>query len=121
MNNAMREKLERGEKTLGVFLELGSATVAECLGLGGLDYLIIDTEHGPFDPLAALDFREIGSVNLGEVGQLFLGEFFALPQGFNSCSKSLVNVHSCRVFSNLQSYCHVDSCTTGYCLQRKKR
>jgi 4-hydroxy-2-oxoheptanedioate aldolase len=56
MKNEMREKLLRGEKTLGTFLELGSATVAECLGLGGLDYLIIDTEHGPFDPLAALDF-----------------------------------------------------------------
>ena len=56
MTNAWREKLLRGEKTLGIFLELGTATAAECLGLGGMDYLIIDTEHGPFDPLAALEF-----------------------------------------------------------------
>lgn len=41
---------------MGIFMELGTATSAECLGLAGLDYLIIDTEHGPFDPLAALDF-----------------------------------------------------------------
>ncbi len=37
-------------------MELGTATAAECLGLAGLDYLIIDTEHGPFDPLSALDY-----------------------------------------------------------------
>ncbi len=56
MKNTMREKLLRGEKTLGIFMELGSATVVECLGLGEMDYCIIDTEHGPFDPLAAVDF-----------------------------------------------------------------
>ena len=67
--------------------------------------------------LAALDFREIGAVNLGEVGQLFLGEFFALPQGFNSCSKSLIDVHNEMIFSRLQSYCLVDDGTTGNCLQ----
>ena len=56
MKNTVREKMLRGEKTLGIFMELGTATVAECLGLAGMDYLIIDTEHGPFDPFAALDF-----------------------------------------------------------------
>ena len=56
MKNAAREKMLRGEKTLGTFMEMGTATVAECLGLAGLDYLIIDTEHGAFDPLSALDF-----------------------------------------------------------------
>lgn len=56
MKNTLREKMLRGEKTVGTFFELGSATAAECLGLSGLDYIIIDTEHGAFDPLAALDF-----------------------------------------------------------------
>ena len=56
MKNTVREKMLRGERTLGIFMELGTATAAECLGLGGMDYLIIDTEHGPFDPLSALDF-----------------------------------------------------------------
>lgn len=55
MKNTVREKMLRGEKTLGTFFELGAPTSAECLGLAGLDYLIIDTEHGPFDPLSALD------------------------------------------------------------------
>ena len=56
MKNSTREKMLRGEKTLGTFLELGAATSAECLGLAGLDYLIIDTEHGPFEPESALEF-----------------------------------------------------------------
>ncbi len=56
MKNSLREKMLAGQKTLGTFLELGSATAAECLGLAGLDYLIIDTEHGPFEPESALDF-----------------------------------------------------------------
>lgn len=56
MKNIVREKLLRGERTLGTFMELGTATAAECLGLSGLDYCIIDTEHGPFDPLSALEF-----------------------------------------------------------------
>ena len=56
MKNLCREKMLRGERTLGSFLELGSATAAECMGLAGLDYLIVDTEHGPFDPESALDF-----------------------------------------------------------------
>lgn len=56
MKNTLREKMLRGEKTLGTFFELGSATAVECLGLSGLDYIIIDTEHGAVDPLAALEF-----------------------------------------------------------------
>lgn len=56
MKNTTREKMLRGEKTLGTFLELGTASSAECLGLAGLDYLIIDTEHGPFEPESALEF-----------------------------------------------------------------
>lgn len=56
MKNALKAKMLAGERTLGTFFETGSATVAECLGLAGLDYLIVDTEHGPFDPLSALDF-----------------------------------------------------------------
>ena len=56
MKNTLREKMLAGEKTLGTFFELGSATAAECLGFSGLDYMIIDTEHGPFNPQSALDF-----------------------------------------------------------------
>lgn len=55
MKNALREKMLAGRPTLGTFFELGSATAAECLGLAGLDFMIVDTEHGALDPLGALD------------------------------------------------------------------
>ena len=56
MKNAVREKMLGGEHTLGTFFELGSATAAECLGFSGLDYIIIDTEHGPYNPQSALEY-----------------------------------------------------------------
>ncbi len=49
MKNKVLEKLQRGEKVLGTFMELEDANVVECLGLAGLDFFIIDTEHGPYD------------------------------------------------------------------------
>lgn len=42
------EKLEAGQGVVGTFCHLGGPAVAECLSLSGLDYVIIDTEHGPF-------------------------------------------------------------------------
>ena len=49
MKNAVREKFLAGQKILGTFHEIGSATAVEMLGYGGLDFIIIDTEHGPFE------------------------------------------------------------------------
>ena len=55
MKNTAREKLLRGERTVGCFLEIASPTAAECLALAGFDYIIVDTEHGAGDPQSALD------------------------------------------------------------------
>lgn len=49
MKNAVRAKIKSGGKALGLFYELGGTAAAECLGLAGLDFFIIDCEHGPFD------------------------------------------------------------------------
>lgn len=49
MIGTLKDKLAKGQKVLGTFLDLGTAEVAECLGLTGLDYFIVDTEHSPFD------------------------------------------------------------------------
>lgn len=56
MRNMLKEKMEKGVPVLGTFFELGSATAVECMGLAGLDFLIIDTEHGPFDVESTMDF-----------------------------------------------------------------
>ena len=47
MKNVLKEKIKAGQKVLGTFHELGSATAIEVLGYSGLDFVIIDTEHGP--------------------------------------------------------------------------
>lgn len=56
MHNIIKEKIETGGKALGTFFELGSTFAAECLGRTGFDYIIIDSEHGPFDPESTTDF-----------------------------------------------------------------
>ena len=48
MKNLFLEKTKKGEKTIGTFLEMGVSTVAETLARSNLDYIIIDSEHGPF-------------------------------------------------------------------------
>lgn len=49
MKNVWREKVVKGERTVGFFLSSGDASTAELAGLSQMDYIIIDTEHGPFD------------------------------------------------------------------------
>jgi 2-keto-3-deoxy-L-rhamnonate aldolase RhmA len=45
--NQLREKMASGETAIGTFCILPSATVVEALGVAGLDFVILDTEHGP--------------------------------------------------------------------------
>ncbi|MFA9423906.1 MAG: HpcH/HpaI aldolase/citrate lyase family protein [Sedimentibacter sp.] len=56
MINYTRLKMLNKEKTIGTFLELGTANAVEGLGYSGLDYIIIDTEHGPFAEESAMEF-----------------------------------------------------------------
>ena len=56
MCNAMKEKIAQGKKVFGTFYQMGSETGVECLGIAGLDYIIIDTEHGPFETERVADF-----------------------------------------------------------------
>ena len=48
--NRIKEKIASGKKIIGTFHELGSTTAANLIGYTGLDYAIIDCEHGPFEP-----------------------------------------------------------------------
>lgn len=49
IRNTLKEKLQRGEKTAGAWLQMASPMAAEILGLAGFDWLLIDMEHGPSD------------------------------------------------------------------------
>jgi 4-hydroxy-2-oxoheptanedioate aldolase len=45
--NQLKAKLQDGGKVIGTMFQLGCPTVVECLGISGLDFFIIDTEHSP--------------------------------------------------------------------------
>jgi 4-hydroxy-2-oxoheptanedioate aldolase len=47
--NKVKEKMLNKEKPLGTFLVMATQSHVECMSEVGLDYVIIDTEHGPYD------------------------------------------------------------------------
>ena len=65
MENQLKIKLKNNEQVIGTFFSMGNADILECLGYTSLDYVIIDTEHGPFDTETIMDFvRAAECVNL---------------------------------------------------------
>ena len=65
MDNLVKNKLEKGQKILGTFFSMGNPSAMECLGYTGMDFAIIDTEHGPFDTESAMGLvRAAESVGL---------------------------------------------------------
>ena len=54
MKNLIRQRAGEGKPSLGTFYEMGGTMAAECVGIGGMDFLIVDTEHGPFEAETAL-------------------------------------------------------------------
>lgn len=68
MKNALREKFKKREPALGTFFNMGDMSCMECLGYTGLDFVIVDTEHGPFDTETMMDLiRAAESVRLTPV------------------------------------------------------
>ena len=53
--NKLVQMMQENKKPLGTFVELGGANVVEALGQTGLDFIIIDNEHGPFDVESSLE------------------------------------------------------------------
>src|SRR3972149_3786215 len=47
--NVVKAKLKAGEPCFGAFANFPSPNVVEILGICGLDFVIIDAEHGPMD------------------------------------------------------------------------
>jgi 2-keto-3-deoxy-L-rhamnonate aldolase RhmA len=48
-----KQRMNRGERFIGTFISLPSPESAEIFAEVGYDWLIIDTEHGPYDALLA--------------------------------------------------------------------
>ena len=51
----LKEKLRRRETQVGTFVKLADPTAMEVLGLAGMDFAIVDTEHAPCDQMLLLD------------------------------------------------------------------
>ncbi|MEV6793569.1 aldolase/citrate lyase family protein [Streptomyces sp. NPDC051320] len=49
---SLRQRLAAGERLYGALLRLPSETLVEMAGVAGLDYVVIDCEHGPADMTA---------------------------------------------------------------------
>jgi len=47
-NNILKEKLQSGKPVIGTWNTLGAPSVTEVIAHSGLDFQIIDLEHGPF-------------------------------------------------------------------------
>lgn len=61
----LKEKLRRRETQIGTFVKLADPTAMEVLGLAGMDFAIVDTEHAPCDQMLLLDLlRAADSVGL---------------------------------------------------------
>lgn len=54
-NGALKQQLRAGETLYGSFVSLGSADSTEIMALAGFDFLVIDTEHGPWSVETALN------------------------------------------------------------------
>ncbi len=52
--NRLKQRLYSGRKALGCWLATGNPMVAEIMALAGYDFIMIDHEHGPADPISAL-------------------------------------------------------------------
>jgi 4-hydroxy-2-oxoheptanedioate aldolase len=63
--NILKQKLARNEIAIGVMSPYVDPAIAETIGLIGMDFYIVDGEHGPIDPNIALGLvRGCESVNI---------------------------------------------------------
>lgn len=52
---ALKRRLQNGDVVVGPFVIVPSMTMVDTLGYSGMDFCIIDTEHGPIDMQTATD------------------------------------------------------------------
>jgi 2-keto-3-deoxy-L-rhamnonate aldolase RhmA len=59
MHNQIKEKLARGESSIGTWQMIGHPIVTEILAQAGFDWVVLDIEHGIFDWPAALGHVQV--------------------------------------------------------------
>ena len=55
MLNKLRDAIEKNQYAVGTFLGAANPSIVEVLGYTGLDFVVLDTEHGPYDTMPMSD------------------------------------------------------------------
>ncbi len=55
MLNKLRRTINEKGNALGTFLGVSTPSIVEILGYTGMDFIVIDTEHGPYDTMPVSD------------------------------------------------------------------
>lgn len=55
MLNKLKSAIENKQHAIGTFLGVANPSIVEILGYTGLDFVVIDTEHGPYDTMPMSD------------------------------------------------------------------
>lgn len=123
MKNTLKEKLQHHQQPIGTFFELGSPNAAEALGHTGLDFIIIDNEHGPFEAESTLSF--VRGAELGGVCPLARVREVSRPAVLKLLDigvKGLIvpNIHTIEQVTELVSYAKFAPIgNRGFCPTRK--
>jgi 4-hydroxy-2-oxoheptanedioate aldolase len=82
ISNSMKTKMQAGEPVVGVFVSIESPTTVELLALGGVDFVVVDSEHNPISPNEAANmYRAAEALNvpaltrIGENRQQVISKF----------------------------------------------
>lgn len=59
--NYLKQKVKDGQRVVGTWLQSGNPIFAEMVGYAGLDFFIIDQEHGPGDLQTVIDMARAAS------------------------------------------------------------
>ena len=55
MLNKLKNAIEKNKYAVGTFLGAANPSIVEIMGYTGLDFVVIDTEHGPYDTMPMSD------------------------------------------------------------------
>ncbi|MFN2166032.1 MAG: HpcH/HpaI aldolase family protein [Anaerolineae bacterium] len=79
MINVVRQKMQAGQPALGIVLGMGSPTIAGIAAQSGVDFVLVDNQHGDWDDRTTLAaFRAIslgGAIPMARVRQ---NDFYAI-------------------------------------------
>jgi len=60
---SLKEKLKKGEMVFGTWNSIPSASVVDAIGCSGIDFIVIDAEHGPVSMETAEDLVRTAQLN----------------------------------------------------------